>query len=359
MRLLTSTIVLFAVAMPTFAQSIAVYPPDINLETSRDTQSFVVQLTEPNGITRDVSALAQVSFANSALAEVDDRFTVHPKADGQTEMIVGFEGTSVKVPVTVKQATTDRPVSFKLDVMPVFMRSGCNTGGCHGAARGKDGFRLSLFGFDPDGDHYRLTREFNGRRINLALPEESLVLKKAMGQVPHTGGKLFEPNSKYHKTIVRWLEADAQADAADVATPVSMEVFPPAAVLDGAGATQRIVARAKYSDGTDRDVTDLGVFLTNNESSAKIDGSGTVTAADRGEAFIMVRFHTYTIGVPFIVLPKDLTFTWPDVPENNYIDTLVNEKLQKLRITPSEICSDEVYIRRVYLDVIGVAADRG
>ena len=339
--------------MPAFAQSIAVYPPDINLETSRDVQSFVVQLTEPNGITRDVSADAKVSFANPALAEVDDRFTVHPKADGQTEMIVNYEGASVKVPVTVTQAGTDRPVSFKLDVMPVFMRSGCNTGGCHGAARGKDGFRLSLFGFDPDGDHYRLTREFNGRRINLALPSESLVLKKATGQVPHTGGKLFEADSQYHKTIVRWLEADAQADVADVAQPVSMEVFPPAAVLDGADATQRIVARAKYSDGSDRDVTDLGVFLTNNESSATIDGTGTVTAAARGEAFIMVRFHTYTIGVPFIVLPKGLTFDWPNIPENNYVDTLVNEKLKKLRITPSELCTDEIYIRRVYLDIIG------
>src|SRR5205085_811307 len=102
---------------------------------------------------------------------------------------VSYAGQTQKIPVTVTQAATDRPISFKLDVMPVFMRAGCNQGGCHGAARGKDGFRLSLFGFDPDGDHYRLTRELNGRRVNLATPADSLLLEKNTGAVPHTGGK--------------------------------------------------------------------------------------------------------------------------------------------------------------------------
>src|SRR5262249_2835810 len=124
------------------AQQIAVYPPDINLETSRDRQSFVVQLTQPDGITRDVTAQAQVSFANPALVKVD-KFYVYPVADGATEMSVAFNGQTVKVPVKVVKAKEDRPISFKQDVMPVFMRNGCNVGGCHGAARGKDGFRLS------------------------------------------------------------------------------------------------------------------------------------------------------------------------------------------------------------------------
>jgi hypothetical protein len=336
------------------AQQIAVYPPDINLETSRDRQSFVVQLTQPDGITRDVTAQAQITFANPALVKLD-KFFVYPVEDGTTEMTVVHSGQTVKVPVKVVKAKEDRPISFKQDVMPVFMRAGCNVGGCHGAARGKDGFRLSLFGFDPDGDHYRLTRELNGRRINLALPAESTLIEKATGKVPHTGGAKIKEGDEYYQALMRWLDADAPLDPPNVALPVSMEVFPPSAVLDGKGEKQRIVVRAKYSDGTDRDVTSLALFLSNNDNAAKIDGDGVVTAGERGEAFVMARFHTFTIGVPFITLPKGLQFQWPNTAtETNYIDTLVNNKLKKLRIEPSGVCDDATFVRRVYLDIIGV-----
>ena len=337
---------------PVFGQQIAVYPPDINLETSRDRQSFVVQLTQPDGITRDVTAQAQITFANPALVKLD-KFYVVPVADGATEMTVALNGQTVKVPVKVTKAKDDRAISFKQDVMPVFMRTGCNVGGCHGAARGKDGFRLSLFGFDPEGDHFRLTRELNGRRINLALPAESTLLEKATGKVAHTGGAKIKEGDEYYQAITRWLEADAPLDAPTIALPVSMEVFPPSAVLDGKGEKQRIVVRAKYSDGTDRDVTNLALFLTNNDTAAKIDDTGAVTAGERGEAFVMARFHTFTIGVPFITLPKDLKFAWANPAEANYIDTLVHNKLKKLRIEPSGVCDDATFVRRVYLDIIG------
>jgi hypothetical protein len=349
---LLSLCVLGALGGDACAQQIAVYPPDINLETSRDRQSFVVQLTQPDGITRDVTAQAQVSFANPALVKLD-QFYVHPVEDGVTEMAVAFGGQTVRVPVKVVKAKEDRAVSFKQDVMPVFMRTGCNVGGCHGAARGKDGFRLSLFGFDPEGDHFRLTRELNGRRINLATPAESTLVEKAMGKVPHTGGAKIKEGDEYYQTLIRWLEADAPLDPPGVALPVSMEVFPPSAVLDGKGEKQRIVVRAKYSDGTDRDVTSLALFLSNNDNAAKIDGDGSVTAGDRGEAFVMARFHTFTIGVPFITLPKGLQFAWPATVETNYIDTLVNNKLKKLRIEPSGVCDDATFVRRVYLDIVG------
>ena len=333
--------------------TVAVYPPDINLETARDRQSFVVQLTQPDGITRDITEQAQVAFANPALVRLD-KATVYPVADGVTEMTVTAAGQTFKVPVKVVNAKLTPPVSFKQDVMPVFMRAGCNVGGCHGAARGKDGFRLSLFGFDPDGDHYRLTREFNGRRINLAIAKDSLLIEKAIGKVPHTGGARIKEGDEYHQALVRWLEADAPLDPPTVALPVSMEVFPPGGVLDGKGEKQRIVVRAKYADGTDRDVTSLALFLSNNDTAAKIDGDGAVTAGERGEAFVMARFHTFTIGVPFITLPKGLQFAWPNPPENNYIDTLVHNKLKKLRIEPSGTCTDETFVRRVFLDIIGI-----
>ncbi|MBO0697536.1 MAG: DUF1549 domain-containing protein [Zavarzinella sp.] len=333
--------------------ALEVYPPDINLETARDRQSFVVQAWFADGLSRDVTAEAKVAFANPALVKLDKN-VVYPVADGSTEMTVEWGGKAVKLPVKVLAAVADRPVSFKLDVMPIFMRSGCNVGSCHGAARGKDGFRLSLFGFDPEGDLYRLTREINGRRINLAVPAESLLMEKAGGKVPHTGGQRIKEGDEYWQTLMRWLEAGVPQDPPTVARPVSMEVYPKRAVLDGKGATQRLVVRAKYSDGTDRDVTNLALFLSNNDNSAKVTPDGLVTADNRGEAFVMARFATFTIGSPFVVLPKGLQFTPPKVPENNYIDTLIHKKLNDLRITPSELCTDEAFVRRAYIDIAGV-----
>ncbi len=333
--------------------SVQVFPPDINLFNSQARQTFVVQASYADGITREVTTQAKVTPVNAALLRLE-RNVVYPVADGATELKVEFQGKTVVVPVKIKDAKVERPISFKLDVMPIFMATGCNVGGCHGAARGKDGFRLSLFGFDPDGDHYRLTREINGRRINLALPAESLLLEKAEGKVPHTGGSRFTDQSEFHRTIVRWLQGGALNDPPTIATPVSIDLYPKNAVLDGKGATQQMVVRARYSDGSERDVTNLSVFLSNNDTSAKIDANGLVTAGERGEAFVMARFHTFTVGSQVIALPKGLQFTFPKVPENNYIDALVSAKLKKLRITPSELCTDEVFLRRVYLDIIGI-----
>ena len=174
------------------------------------------------------------------------------------------------------------------------------------------------------------------------MPAESLLLDKALRQgAAHRrqadqGGRRVLPGD--HRAGSK---PTRRIDPPTVALPVSMEVFPPSAVLDGKGEKQRIVVRAKYSDGTDRDVTSLALFLTNNDTAAKIDGDGAVTAGERGEAFVMARFHTFTIGVPFITLPKGLQFAWPNPPENNYIDTLVHAKLKKLRIEPSATCTDE------------------
>jgi hypothetical protein len=336
------------------APTLQVFPDSVNLQTARDYQSVVVQLVQDDGITRDVTAEAAFTLADPNLAKLENKNVLTPAADGATTLSVQYKDLpAVSVPVTVKEAKTDRPISFKLDVMPVFLRSGCNSGSCHGAARGKDGFRLSLFGYDPDGDYHRLTREIATRRINLALPAESLMIQKSTGQVPHTGGALFKPDSELCQPLMRWLEAGAPQDSASVAKPISLEILPKTLVLEGEGATQRMTARAKYSDGTDRDVTHLALFLSNNDNSAKINPDGVVTAGKTGEAFIMARFATFTVGSQAIVIPKDLKYTWPNPTENNFVDTLVNNKLKKLRITPSELCSDEVYLRRAYVDVIG------
>jgi hypothetical protein len=344
----------FAPAHTAPLTGLAVYPPEIQLTTARDRQSIVVQATFADGITRDVTKDASLTLADPKLVKRVGAI-LYPAADGSTTLTVGYEGRTVPVPLTVARATAHPPLSFRLDVMPVFMRAGCNTGSCHGAARGKDGFRISLFGFDPEGDHFRLTREMVGRRINLAVPSDSTLLEKATGAVQHTGGKRFESSSELYQTLQSWIENGApNDDPAKLPTVVGVDLYPKQAVLDGKGATQQLTARARYSDGNDRDVTSLAVFLTNNDVSAPVSTDGLITAGDRGEAFVMCRFETHTVGSQFIVLPKGLSFTFPEEPEVNYVDKLVNDKLKKLRIAPSGQCDDETFLRRAAIDIVGL-----
>ncbi|MGE0758338.1 MAG: DUF1549 and DUF1553 domain-containing protein [Pirellulaceae bacterium] len=331
---------------------IAVYPPEVQLQTRLARQAYLVVAERDDGVTLDVTQLASVQPGDDKLVRLEGT-AIYPKADGETTLAIEYAGHKASLPVRVKDAAADRPISWHLDVMPVFMRGGCNTGSCHGAARGKDGFRLSLFGFDPRGDYDRVTREIGFRRINLAVPEASLLIEKSVGTVPHTGGKRFEKDSEYNQTLLTWLKAGAPADAGEPARVDRLEIYPTKAVLEGEGATQSFLARASYSDGTTRDVTSLATFMTTNDNSASISPEGVVTAGARGEAFIMARFETHTVGSQVLVLPKDLQYTPPPV-EGNYVDQLVGDKLKKLRILPSELCTDEEFLRRVTVDITGL-----
>jgi len=253
------------------------YPGEIMLRTANARQRIVVQATYADGITRDVTSHAGYALADPKLARLEpevgrtnrpsssrtnrlsskwdngqfrrsqpprpravpasakkskvseaaapsttvtsatNQVALSPLADGHTELRVSFEGRTLTVPVTVSNAVVHPPISFKLDVMPVFMKAGCNAGSCHGSSRGKDGFHLSLYGFDPDGDYHRLTREQIGRRINLAIPEESLIVQKGLGAVTHTGGVRFGTNSDLCQTLIAWLAAGARSSSSTAA----------------------------------------------------------------------------------------------------------------------------------------------
>lgn len=338
-------------------RSLKVFPAEIELRGQADRQGIVVQEVDAQGITRDVTDLATLRLEQPALAELQVR-TLVPRSDGQTRLIVEHAGLSAAVSVVVKDAGQARPVSFRLDVMPVFMKSGCNNGSCHGAARGKDGFHLSLFGYDPEGDYFRLTRQIVGRRVDFAVPEKSLVLEKTTGVVPHSGGKLFGTDSEDYQTLLRWLQAGAPNDTGDTPEPLGIELLPSKVVFVGGGTTQRTIVLARYSDGAVRDVTRLALFMSNNESIAAIGKDGVISGGGRGGAFVFTRFNKFTVGTEVIVLPTDDNFQWQSVPENNYIDTLVFDKLRKLHLAPSELCSDEAFLRRVYLDLIGLSPTR-
>lgn len=334
-------------------KSIKVYPENIHLSTTRDRQSVVVQAFYENGITEDVTEKVNWRVSGGTVVK-QEKNVFTPIADGQATLTVSYANLNVNVPIEVVSSNVTKPISFKSDVMPVFMKANCNTGSCHGAARGKDGFRLSLFGFDPNGDYHRITREMAGRRVNLALPEESLLIEKSVGKVPHTGGKRMEVGSEYYNTLLEWLQNGAVNDAGPVPTVVSVELYPKGGVLDGKDTSQRLTVRAKYSDGTDRDVTSLAYFSSNNENSATVSQNGVITAQARGESFVMARFDTHTVGSHFITLPKDLKFEWSNPPANNYIDEHMNAKFLKLRMNPSGLCSDDEFLRRASLDICGM-----
>jgi hypothetical protein len=246
-----------------------------------------------------------------------------------------------------------RAVSFRLDVEPVFFRAGCNSGGCHGAASGKDGFHLSLFGYDPAGDYFRLTRQIVGRRLDLARPEQSLLLTKATGMVPHTGGRRFKADSEYYQTLLRWIQTGALDDTDNVAQVTGISLEPDKVVFSSHDQRRPLQVIAKYSDGSTRLVNRLALYLTNNKNTADIDDQGAVTRGKRGDTFVFARFAKYTVGAEVIVLPPG-KFKWPKLATHNYVDELVYAKLQKLRMLPSALAGDEQYLRRVYLDIIGL-----
>ena len=207
----------------------------------------------------------------------------------------------------------------------------------------------------PDGDYDRITREFSGRRINLARPEHSLLFQKATGGVPHTGGELFEADSAHAKTLLRWLESLAPKDPKDVAVPQRLELYPESVVLRGPGAHQRLTAIAHYSDGTRRDVTSLAVLESSNGNSATVTEDFRVESNKRGEAFITARFATHTVGSHVVVVPDQSAPAWPDtIKAQNYIDDLVHAKLRKLDMLPSDLADEQTFLRRVYIDIAGV-----
>jgi hypothetical protein len=240
--------------------------------------------------------------------------------------------------------------SFRQDIMPIFFRAGCNAGTCHGAAKGKDGFMLSLFGYDPAGDYHRIVNDLAGRRINPALPERSLLLLKAIGKVPHTGGELLTADSPHYRMLHDWIAAGAPDDTANVPDTTGLELAEESLLFEGKVTQTQLRVFALQSDGSKRDVTALARYHSNNPAVAEIDENGRVAAGGAGDTHVFARYSRFAIGASVTVLKPD-QFVWPNPVANNYIDRHLFDRLQKLRIAPSELCDDETFLRRVTLDL--------
>ncbi|NOZ40420.1 MAG: DUF1553 domain-containing protein [Planctomycetes bacterium] len=344
---------------PTRFVSLAVYPAQVALNHADDFQQMLAVATRADGVTLDVTKLANWQLAEQEPSQekpgviVFNSGQLTATADGTAEITIEFAGLQASADVRATHIEQKKPVSYRHDIVPIFLRAGCNSGSCHGSSRGKDGFRLSIFGFDLSGDYHRLTHELATRRLNYALPDESLLLLKATGAVPHTGGKKIDLESDYYRKLLRWIAAGAINDLAGAPTVDSLAIYPPSAAMGIDGQTQQFVAVATYSDGTTRDVSSLALFQTSNDVSAAITADGLVTSAQPGEAFIMARFDTHTVGSQVLVLRTDKPYEPSNEAPANYIDELVNQKLRTLRIYSSPLCTDEEFLRRVSLDISG------
>jgi len=336
------------------AGSISAFPPQIQLDSARDPSHLTIMQTRDDGVTTDVTTTVEIAIAPETLARIDARGWVWPVADGNGTITITHGDETLSVPLIVRNAEIDPPMSFRNDIEPAIMRAGCNTGACHGSAQGKNGFMLSLFGFDPPKDYFRLTRESLGRRVNAAHPEQSLMLLKPTGGVDHEGGVRFEEDDPLYQMLRRWIIEGAPEDPADLPALTGIAIYPEEVVLEGADASQQFVVRATYSDGTDRDVTDLAILSSVDDSIVAIDGNGLATAGTRGEAYLMARYGTFAVVSQVITIPEAEVFREPPAAPVNYVDELVYAKHKKLRIQAAERCSDEVFLRRVYLDILGV-----
>lgn len=301
----------------------------------------------------DVTRAAQFTLTPPGVAVVDDGGFLRPVADGRATLYVTHEGTQRSIPIEVKDLQTPQPVSFRNDVVPLLTKAGCNSGGCHGKAEGQAGFKLSIFGFDPESDFDALTRESRGRRIVVAAPVRSMLYLKGSARVPHGGGRRIEPGGYRDRRLLRWIAEGARFNARgeSEAKTVGVEIEPTQQILT-AGRTQQIRVTAIDAKGRRRGVTAEAEYESNATAVAEVDSRGLIQTADvPGEAAILVRYLGH-VAVCRVTLPQP-GVSFPRPPEVNFIDRLVWDKLERLGVAPSDLATDAEFLRRVYLDVVG------
>jgi hypothetical protein len=278
---------------------------------------------------------------------------VTPVADGTATIVARGGSVEAQTTVNVAKMTEPAPVSFRRDVIPAFSQAGCNMGACHGTPTGKGGFKLSLRGYLPDEDFKSLTREAGGRRINTFSPDTAMILRKPLGEIAHEGGLRLTRGTKTHEFLRDWM-AEGAKDDAGLPPAVKLEILPGSRVLNAPATTQQVVAVVTYADGTRRDVTPICYYDSSNTEIASVEESGFVQFKQRGEVAVIAHYLDLVANVRLTHLVDVPGFTPAEVPQDNLIDAAVFAKLNRMRIAPSELCTDEEFVRRVYLDCIGV-----
>ena len=335
------------------APSLAILPASVQLTGPEARQQLLAEASL-DGRQQDWTHRVEWSSSDHRIATVSETGLVRPVRDGSAVITARAEGIGTAITVTVQGTAKPFSWSFRNQVIPVLTKMGCNQGACHGALAGKNGFKLTLRGYDPQADHRALTRESVARRVTLADPASSLMLLKSTAAVPHGGGKRFDSDSLEYRVIAEWIAAGAPAPTRNAPDVIGLDVYPRAVTLEP-GATQRVVVNARYSDGSVSDVSRWAKYATTDEAIASVDDAGMATMTGHGQVAITVWYSSKVrdsrLTVPF---PNEISEDdFRSFPRNNFVDDFVLAKLKKLRIAPSRPATDSEFIRRAFLDATG------
>ena len=334
-----------------------VYPEKVNLVSRRDKRQLVVMAQYADGHMADVTHSVQIDSSNKrAISAAPNTGVVRATADGSAVITVALGGKAVQVPASAAHISADDPVSFKFETMAILTKQGCSTGSCHGSPHGKGGFQLSLFGYDPAADKTALTRDGYNRRINSLEPAESLIIKKPTLQLPHVGGKRLRKEDVGYGLLTRWISEGARTELPAVEC-TGIRIYPSGEqTLSPVHASQQLSVIASYSDGTERDVTDIAAYDSSSAVSIAVGASGLAQMHGRGQAAISVRYLEHLQSVHFTAVEPVPGFAahWKEPAQETEIDRLVNERLKTLQYLPSAKCSDAEFLRRVSLDLTGL-----
>ncbi|MBX3412505.1 MAG: DUF1553 domain-containing protein [Pirellulales bacterium] len=333
-------------------ERIEVFPSSFKLDTVRRRLHPVVTGYYADGNVQDLTRAAEFVAEDPTFLRLENG-VVAPLADGSTNLIVRVGGHEARVPVEVSHQQEADPVSFEYGALVALSKQDCNSGACHGSPSGKGGFRLSLRAYDPVLDTLTLVRESANRRTNVEEPEASLLLRKPLMEVAHGGGRRMTKDSPAYELLRDWISEGLRPDAPEAPRCERIEVYPQQRILHRPAHTQQLCVLAHFSDGTVRDITEIASFSSSDEAVAKVDAQGFVVGVDRGEAAILVRYLEFIETSSITFLKQIEGFEWSSPSSANEIDRLVFDKLQQMQIAPSELCTDEEFVRRVHLDVLG------
>ena len=267
--------------------------------------------------------------------------------------MIAIAAVSLFLLLFVPMAAAEGP-SFANDIVPILTRSGCANSNCHGSIRGQAGFKLSLFGYEPELDYAAIVNDANGRRIDRADPARSLILAKPTFAIPHGGGERFKTGSLEYNGLLEWIKSGASFDTPGAPRLQEIKVTPAEMLITGINSRASVSVAGSYTDGSTVDLTKKVQYTANDESVIEINAAGEMRTLRAGETAVMVRTLGKAVAVRVEVVAKPPMGKYPETPCNNFIDELVAAKLKRINIVPSRLSSDGEFLRRVYLDTVGV-----
>jgi hypothetical protein len=314
-------------------------------------QCLVTELSG-NGLLTDRTRSVSFQCEPAGILDIDTSGFIRPLRDGLVTLTAHDDsGAKAEIQCEVQQWANDPDVNFANQIVPIFTKLGCNSGGCHGKAAGQNGFKLSLLGFEAREDFEHIVLESRGRRVSTATPDESLLLAKAVNAIPHGGGKKLEEDSHEYRLIRRWISQGLNFHDASASTVTSLHIVPDHRRMLPS-TSQQLSVLARYSNGVVEDVTRTVQFEANDVEMAEVTKTGLVTVKSLvGEVAVMARYQgqvaTFRASVPL----NDESYTWPE--PRNAIDVAVLEQLKSLNIPMSDLCDDATFLRRVTVDLAG------